>query len=133
MNMLPKAIRKTIPMLYSTESIPLEDKVVRVKYFSPYTGWTWYAVEAASVRQEGDEESFEVALGTPLESGFTETDVLFFGFVIGFEREWGLFSLSELSAQRGPAGVPMVERDMHFEPAPLKEVLRREGRGEKAS
>lgn len=49
-------------------------------------------------------------------------DFIFFGFVIGHEEEWGYFSLSELQSinVRGLT----VERDLYFDPAPIKEVLR---------
>jgi hypothetical protein len=47
--------------------------------------------------------------------------------VIGFEREWGYFALSELEAAKGPLGLP-IERDLHFEPTPISQVLAAENR-----
>jgi hypothetical protein len=52
-----------------------------------------------------------------------ENDFLFFGYVIGFEREWGYFSLAELQDPCGPCG-PAVERDLYFEPKAFTEVER---------
>lgn len=76
--------------LYSTEktnTVP-----VLVKFFTPWTYWTWYAVEG---KKEGD-------------------DWLFFGMVDGHEKELGYFRLSELKEIRGPMGLK-IERDMHFD------------------
>lgn len=102
MELLLADVRATLPKLYTQEGN--RDPVVQVKYFTPDSSWTWYATE-------GQEE---------------EDDFLFFGYVIGFEREWGYFTLNEMKAARGPLGLP-IERDLHFTPAPLSEVLRREG------
>ena len=55
-----------------------------------------------------------------------EGDFLFFGFVIGFEKEWGYFSLNEMESARGPYGLS-IERDLYFTPGPLSEVLERDG------
>ena len=49
------------------------------------------------------------------------SDVICFGLVDGFEREWGDFSLAEIHALRGPFGLP-VERDLYFEPGPASQV-----------
>lgn len=102
MELLPKELREALPKLYGQEGN--RDPIVHVKYFTPDSSWTWYATEGAD---EGD-------------------DFIFFGYVIGFEREWGYFSLNELQAARGPLGLA-IERDLHFTPAPLSEVLKREG------
>jgi hypothetical protein len=51
---------------------------------------------------------------------FDEVDT-FFGLIIGFEAEFGYFSLSELQAARGPLGLP-IERDVHFQPTRLSVV-----------
>lgn len=72
-----------------------------IKYFTPDAGWTWFVTEG-----EEDEERF-----------------LFFGYVIGFEREWGYFSLNELQSVRGPLGLA-VERDLYFKPKPLSEAIK---------
>jgi len=64
----------------------------------------------------------------PTASEFDGRDI-FFGLVIGFEAEFGYFSLSELESVRGPLGLP-IERDQHFRPRALVELrdhYRREG------
>ena len=96
-NLLPLELRSTIPPLYAQEKI--KDPIVYVKYFTPDSSWTWYATEG-----QPDGEDFR-----------------FFGYVIGFEKEWGYFLLSELQSARGPFGLP-IERDLHFRPAPFSEV-----------
>ncbi len=93
--LLTAAIRERLPKLYATEHD--KDPVVQVKFFSPWMNWTWYVTE------------------------FDGADI-FFGLVEGFATEWGYFSLSEIQAGRGPFGVPVVERDLHFRPAPISEV-----------
>lgn len=98
--LLTKDLEAKLPKLGSTEEVPTDEKLAVVKFFSPYTGWTWYAVEGE--RQE-------------------DGNVVFFGWVEGFENEWGYFSLFELeSAVKGR--LPLVERDKYWTPKPMKEV-----------
>jgi hypothetical protein len=95
--LLTKAVATTLPEFYSTENVATETKVVRVKFFSPYSDWTWYGVEY-------DSESRT-----------------FFGLVDGFEKEWGYFSLDELEgAYKGD--LPLVERDLYFTPKTIAEI-----------
>ena len=95
MELLPKDIRENLPELRANEELGLAAQAL-VKFFTPAGGWTWYATE------------------------FDGEDI-FFGFVIGFEPEFGYFSLSELESVRGPLGLP-IERDLHFEPKSLEEL-----------
>ncbi len=87
----PDEVRSQLPALYSTEGEP--DPLMRVKFFTPDSGWTWYASE-----YDGED--------------------IFFGYVVGFDQELGYFSLAELQAARGPFGLP-IERDIHFQPTRL--------------
>jgi len=96
--LLTKSILKKLPPLYGTEEIALEDKVVQVKFFTPDSSWTWYAIE------------------------YSVKDRLFFGLVDGFEKEYGYFSLDELENARGKMGLP-VERDMYFKPQTIGKLL----------
>jgi len=91
----PKSIRDSMPPLYSQEQV--RDPIVHVKFFTPWANWTWYGTE------------------------FDGEDT-FFGWVVGFEKELGYFSLSEMESARGPAGLK-IERDIHFEPKPLSQVM----------
>jgi hypothetical protein len=100
--LLPKAIREKIPPLYSHDGKPHDEIPVAVKFFSPYSGWKWYATEG---QQEGD-------------------DFLFFGYVVGFEREFGYFSFRELAEVAVFGGkVPAVERDCYFGDHKLSEFV----------
>ena len=99
MKLLTEEIRKRLPPLYATEETPLEDKMAQVKFFTPDSSWTWYAVEF-----DGED--------------------MFWGWVQGFEEEFGTFSLSELESVRGKLGLP-VERDKFFEPTALKELMKK--------
>ena len=89
--LLTPELRATLPPLYSQEKV--KDPIVRAKFFTPDSSWTWYALEF-----DGDDR--------------------FFGLAEGHETELGYFTLSELEAGRGPLGLP-IERDLHFRPCPL--------------
>lgn len=101
MKLLTGELRRLLPALRAQEG--REDPIVHIKFFTPDSSWTWYVTE-----------------GSP-----EEGDFIFFGFVVGFEKEWGYFALSELESARGPLGLP-IERDLHFEPGPFSEVSKRE-------
>jgi len=94
--LLTNEIRAQLPPLYSQEHV--EDPLVICKFFTPDSNWTWYALEF-----DGED--------------------LFFGWVVGFEKELGYFLLSELVEARGPLGLP-IERDLHFSPTQLSEVMK---------
>ncbi len=96
MQLLTAEIRGKLPPLYSGEEKGLE-ALALVKFFTPDSGWTWYASE------------------------FDGNDT-FFGLAVGFESELGYFSLSELLQVRGTLGLP-IERDLHFNPKTLGELL----------
>jgi len=98
MQLMTEEIKKTLPQLYSTEQE--KDPIARVKFFTPWTNWTWYATEF-----DGDD--------------------IFFGLVDGFERELGYFALSELETVTGPAGL-RIERDLYFTPTPLSQLPARD-------
>lgn len=88
MKLLTKEIKEKLPKLHETDG---KEKNFVVKFFTPDANWTWYAVE-------GQQE---------------EDDFIFFGLVIGLEKEWGYFSLRDLETIRGKLGLP-VERDRFY-------------------
>ena len=96
MKLLTKELEKKLPPLHSTEK--QEDPVAIVKFFTPWTNWTWYATE------------------------YDPEEKLFFGLVSGFFKEFGHFSLAELEEIRGPFGL-RVERDRHWRPTPVSKIL----------
>ena len=89
MKMMTKEIEKRIPGMGETEEIG-KDARVHVKFFSPWTGWTWYGTEYDPVERR------------------------FFGYVKGDYPEYGYFSLDELSSVEAFPGVPAVERDKQW-------------------
>jgi hypothetical protein len=95
--LLPKQIRAALPPLDSTDGSSFDNRLLVVKFFCPYNGWRWYAVE------------------------FDGSDI-FFGYVEGFEKEWGYFSFHELSQTTVGGGVPAVERDLYFEPVRFRDL-----------
>jgi hypothetical protein len=103
MKLLTADLRSKIPPLYSQENLKLEERIVHAKFFFPAGNWTWFITEG---EQDGD-------------------DFRMFGFVIGFEREWGYISLNELEATN--VNGLTVERDLYFDPGKFSDVMSREG------
>ena len=91
MKILTKELLKILPKPYSSENVSLEDKMVYAKFFTPWTNWTWYVCE------------------------YNQEDKIFFGFVEGYESEWGYFGLEELEEIKHNSGLG-IERDIHFKP-----------------
>jgi len=92
MKLLTKANRAALPAIGATDGKGNE-AVVKVKFFTPFRDWTWYATEF-----DGDD--------------------LFFGLVDGTHVELGYFRLSQLASLKG---VAVVERDRHFTPQTVGE------------
>jgi len=89
-----------VPRLGAQENV--EDPIVYVKLFSPYSGAVWYITE-----WDGKDEMF----------GWADL-----GFGGG---EFGYIPLSELeNVHRG--GLPLVERDKYFRPTPLSRLVDRD-------
>ncbi len=97
MTLLTAADIARLPALYETEKVPLADKTAQVKFFAPWTSWTWLAIE------------------------YDPGQHLCWGWVLGHEQEAGYFALDELEAVRGPGGL-RIERDRHFHPVRLADV-----------
>lgn len=86
-----------LPGLGESDGQPLGDHMLWVKYFDPAGSWTWYAAE------------------------FDPESRVFFGFVEGFEGEWGYFTLDELLSVDGPLGLG-IERDLYFAPCRFEDL-----------
>lgn len=91
--LLTDEIRSTLPTFRTQEFA--KDPTVYAVYFFPGSGWTWFVTEG----QPGDD------------------DFIFFGYVIGFEAEWGYFTLGELE-ELNICGVK-VERVQNFKPTQI--------------
>ena len=97
MKLLTEELKAQLPPLYAQDGAA--DPLVVAKFFTPWTRWTWYVTEGSE--QDGD--------------------FLFFGLVVGHERELGYFALSELEAVAGPCGL-RIERDLFFQPQRLSQL-----------
>jgi len=101
-----------MPHLYSQENE--HDPIVIVKFFDPTSTWTWYAYEHSPV----DEDGF-------YDTDKEKVDSLFFGLVVGFEKELGYFSFNEMrTAKEGAEGMRKapISRDVRFTPTRLSAV-----------
>lgn len=97
MGLLPADIAAKLPPIYTHDGNP--DAPVRLKIFDPCSNWTWYATE------------------------YDPEQRVFFGFVVGFEEEYGYFSLDELESVKNRLGLPL-ERDQWWNSdTPLSKVL----------
>jgi hypothetical protein len=106
MELLPEELQRLLPPIHS------DAPVAQVKYFTPWSNWTWYAAEASAELADGSEVALQAARTAE------RVDVIFFGLVYGLEKEYGYFRLSELVSVRGPFGL-RLERDLFFRPTPL--------------
>jgi hypothetical protein len=96
MKLLTEEIRKQLPPLYAQDGRG-GDAVAYAKFFTPDSGWSWYATEL-----------------DPVEGRF-------FGLVDGQFKELGYFMLSELGNATGPMGLH-IERDLHWKPTKLRDI-----------
>jgi hypothetical protein len=95
----PNELRRCVPPLHSQKDI--RDPIVHLKFFSN-TRWISYVTEGSLV----------------------DDDFVFFGFVVGWEEEWGEFFISELNAS-ARSGVS-IERDVQFKPKRFSQIISRE-------
>ncbi len=96
--LLDDALRSSLPKLRQQSDV--SDPIVFAKFFFPASGWTWFVTEGEATDND---------------------DFLFFGYVIGFEAEWGYFTLNELE-QVNVKGI-VIERFGYFEPSKLSRCL----------
>jgi len=104
MKLLTKEIRRKLPPLLAQDGKGGK-AIAYVKFFTPDSSWTWWAIEGEPVKDEKGKE----------------VDFNFFGLVDGHFKEIGYFALSELESARGPLGLP-IERDLYFKPQTLEEI-----------
>lgn len=100
MKLMIKELEASMPLLYSTDGKPDEEKIVYAHYFT--SSWDWWAIE------------------------YDPKTRLFFGLVKGHEIEMGYFSLDEMekcSCDVKPLGG--IERDLYWKPKSLAEVRKK--------
>jgi Protein of unknown function (DUF2958) len=83
-----------LPPLYST--VGKGKPILRIRFYHPLSRWNWYGVE------------------------YDPQERIFFGWVEGFEPEWGYFSLNEMAFME-LKGVPIMW-DTDFKPIHLKDM-----------
>ena len=87
-----------LPPFYATEDVPLAQKQIVLKLFTPDSSWTWLIAE------------------------YDPAERLAFGYAYNaadsIGAEWGYIYIPELEAVRGPNGLP-VERDIWFNAKPF--------------
>lgn len=98
--LIPQTLLRDIPDLYETEG--QLDPILRVKFFTPDSCFTWYVIELS----KNDMNTC-------------------FGYVQGLESELGYFQLSELEAIHGPLGLA-IERDILFQATPFSTIKKSE-------
>ena len=103
MKLMTKEILNKIPALYVDENTPCSEKICYVRFFHPFSNWTWFATE------------------------FDPESGIFFGWVNGSFPEWGNFSLEEMENVK-VHGLG-IERDMYFTPKPMKEIVEYQKKG----
>lgn len=94
--LLTEELRNALPKLREQEGAT--DPIVYAKFFFPASGWTWFVMEGEVL----------------------DEDFLFYGYVIGFESEWGHFTLRELEEVEVDGF--RIERDILFEPMPFSRI-----------
>jgi hypothetical protein len=101
MKLLTKEVLARFKKVGQQEGNP--NPIVCIKFFDPCGSWTWYA------------------------TSYTPEDRCFFGYVVGFEKEWGYFSLDEMSSVKNRMGLG-IERDLHFTAGHFNDVIPEEHR-----
>lgn len=90
--------KEGIPKLYSLDGKPGEEVPIKLKFIDIFGTWEWYAWEA----------------------DIEDDDIIFFGYVNGFEKEMGYFYLSEFQSVN--QGIQRIVIDKDFIPITLAEL-----------
>jgi hypothetical protein len=93
--LLTEELRRQLPPLYAQDGKGGK-AIAYCKFFTPSSNFTWLVTE-----YDGKD--------------------MFFGLVLGMEKELGYFSLTELETTVGPMGLP-IERDLWFKPTELRHL-----------
>lgn len=103
--LFPEELKRSLPKISDHEGS--KDPIVYAVFQFPLSRWTWFATEADRY----------------------EDDICFFGYVVGLEREWGYFCLSELEAVEID-GIRILRYEDHVQ-SPLSQCLKQYGFSEK--
>lgn len=94
MLLMTKELADKMPALYSQDEKGYE-AIVYAHWFSPYTGWDWYATE------------------------YDPDEGLCFGLVKGMATELGYWTIAELEEVNESYQFPLIERDLWWNPCTL--------------
>jgi len=115
--LFPVEVMKAVPQFFSQERLKAAGKqkeglIVYAKLFTPWTSWTWYILEW---QPQWDRAT----------TGQVFYDIFIYCWTINSadpgNAELGYTAISELKGLEGFGGLK-VERDVYFDPTPLKEV-----------
>ncbi len=117
MNLLMKDLESRIPLLGTTKK--QDNPMVYLKFIDTDRGWAWYVLEGSRL-----EENEELILGGEMivRSKKFPQDMIFYGFIQGFAKEFSHFYLSELQSRTTETGQPCVKLDPFFKPTRLKKL-----------
>ncbi|WP_425448735.1 DUF2958 domain-containing protein [Dethiothermospora halolimnae] len=93
--------RLEVPNLYETDGKEEKETIVKVRFYDLCSSWEWYLIEA-DIKEEG---------------------VICFGWVVGFEKELGYFSINELEDINKK--FPRIIRDEEFELISLADLKKK--------
>lgn len=126
--LLTQELAKVIPVRSRDD-----DSMIHCKFFAPSSNWTWYVIDCAVPNEDGTrDEPLSRHLDRLSDPNF---DAMFFGLVIGFEPELESFTLQQLyenalhdfghhPTMRESLRFAPIERDLHFRPRRLSEVMK---------
>jgi len=100
-DLLPEELKRALPKINDLEGC--KNPTVYAVFQFPLSGWIWFVTEGDAY----------------------EDDICFFGYIVGLEREWGYFCLSELESV-DVNGIK-VFRDEDHVPRALSECLQQYG------
>jgi len=100
MKLLTKTLRKKVL------KAKRDNEKIICKFFNPAGSWNWYVL-SGELANENDPDG----------------DVYFYGYVEGFENEFGIFSLSELESIKLPFGLG-IERDLYFSSVSINKIMK---------
>lgn len=92
---------KDLPALYETDGNKMVERVVYHRFTTRFNEQPWFW----NILEGGKEE---------------DGDVMFFGYVEGFSKEFGYFRLSDLKLQK--EGVDLIEQIADFKPTKIVEL-----------
>ncbi|MDZ7744812.1 MAG: hypothetical protein U5K77_03610 [Candidatus Saccharibacteria bacterium] len=70
-SLLTKQELKSIPELYKSEDLKVDDMIVHAKFFTPWSNWTWYVMEF-----DGEDRCYGYAKGNPEDCPLTGSKML---------------------------------------------------------